>query len=99
MLGWYLFAHVCYQLRVHNIMDSWSMLCIDDYSYIARCISYSFLDGNNNTLAMQSLTKNDVETLKKECNNFHELLLPANEVEFTDIIGEGIFIFVCHIVN
>jgi len=66
------------------------MLCIDGYITRARCISNSFSDRNNDTLAMQ-LTKNDVEILKKECNNLHELLLPANEIEFTHIIGEGIF--------
>ena len=38
---------------------------------------------------MQTLTKSDVDTLKKGCNNLQELLLPENEVRFTYKIGEG----------
>lgn len=48
-----------------------------------------FLDGNSDTHAMQTVTKHDVETLKKEYNNLNELLLSANEINFTYIIGEG----------
>ena len=54
--------------------------------------SYWLLDDDNiDTLALHTLTKSDVEMLKKECNNLHELLLPENEVKFTEIIGEGTY--------
>jgi len=40
------------------------------------------------------LSKDGMEILKKECQSLGELLLPANEVEFTEKIGEGSYIIV-----
>ena len=39
--------------------------------------------------SLRALTNSDINTVKKECNNLQELLLPENEVKFTHKIGEG----------
>ena len=49
--------------------------------------------GNNDALEMQTLTICDVDVLKKEFDNLHELLLPATEIKFTHKIGEGMCIY------
>ena len=38
------------------------------------------------------LSKDDIEILKKEYKSLGKLLLPTNEVEFTEKIGEGSYV-------
>ena len=44
---------------------------------------------------MQNLTKSYMKTLKQDCKDLQELLLPANVVKFTEVIGEGTYVFYC----
>ena len=45
---------------------------------------------------MQNLTKSYMKTLKQDCKDLQELLLPADTVKFTEVIGEGIFSIYVH---
>ena len=54
--------------------------------YVRTCVT-----NIGDTLEMQNLTKSYMKTLKQDCNDLHELLLSANAVKFTEVIGEGMF--------
>ena len=51
----------------------------------------SFLD----TLELKILTKSYMETLKKDFKDLHQLLIPANAVKMTEVIGEGMYVCMC----
>ena len=58
------------------------------YVYIRTCVA-----NIGDTLQMQNLTKSYMKTLKQDCKGLHELLLSGNAVKFTEVIGEGSYVF------
>ena len=58
------------------------------YTYVATYILYL---GNGNTQLDNISTYINLTTLRRECGGLDELLISAKNIEFKEVLGEGIF--------